>query len=449
MGSDLLPDVDERFRTWFLDPAAQQRAVVRNMRRLTAELRSGPGDPGDRQDRTASVIYLLGADTTADVPDDVFAEFATVVVRAVADQGAGTGYHRHDLAVRAIDAAIERVRASGRPATTLLLAKAGYLGCIANDCPERLAALRAAERGATGDDLMRARHALVRYLTETSRYRRATALCDSALAEAAGRGDAGLRWRATYLTARGVARYATLNDPAAARRDLGAALALVDGSDDADLVECRSEALHYLGRCLLDEGDVAGSLEHYLAAARVREQLPFQSGAVAYHHVRMAETLMGAGALDDADDHLGAARDLLDRIGDSGSTTVVYLYALANAHALRGEAEAAVKLLDECAAAARRCRFARGRLLALARVLALHLRRRDPLRAAATLVRIAPLLVTGELRRTNAIAISVRLRRYAAHVRRPYGAPRPGAGTPVLQCPCPVHRGPGGRLTAR
>jgi hypothetical protein len=439
MTSELLPGVDDGFRTWFLEPAALQHAMVRNMRRLTAELRAGTDDPGDRQNRTASVIYLLGADSTGDVPDDVFAEFATVVVQAVADQGAGTGYHRHDLAVQAIDTAIERVRASGRPATTLLLAKADYLGCMANDCPERLAALQAAVHGAAGDESMRARHALISYLTATSRYRRAIALCDESIAEAGRAGDAGRRWRSAFLAARGVARYATLNDPAAARVDLSAALRLMDECGNRDLAESRSEAEHYLGRCLLDEGDVEGSLQRYLAAQRAREHLPFQSGAVAYHHIRMAETLMGAASLDDADDHLAVARGLLDQIGDSGSTTVVYHYALANAHALHGRTDAAVKLLDDCATAARRCRFARGRLLALTRLFTLHLQRRDLLRAVATLCRAAPLLVDGELRRNNLIAITARLRRYAAHVFRPYGVAPSASSQPTLRCPCPLH----------
>ncbi len=440
MVRELLDHTDDGFRTWFLDPAARRRALVGNMRRLTAELQAEPGDPGDPLGRTASVIYLLGADADGSVPDDVFAEFATVVVQAVADRGAGREFHRHDLILQAIDAAIERVRAAGRSATDLLLARADYLSCAANDCPERLATLRTAESEATGEELMRVRHALIGYLTGVSRYREAIALCDDSATAAESMGDTGVRWRAAFLARRGVARYTTLNNPDVARADLLAAISSLDGATDEDSAEHRSSALHYLGRILLDEGDVAGSLEHFLAAQEARKPLPFQSGAFAYFHIRMAETLLGAHAFKDADDHLTEARSYLDRIGDSGSTTVCYHYALANAHALRGETADALALLNRCATDAKACRFARGRLLALTRLIPLHLQQRNPLAATATLFRTVPLLFDGELRRNSLLAIVARLRGYTRHVVHPYGSDAPGGScSSALRCPCPLH----------
>lgn len=440
MVEELLHCTDDRFRTWFLDPTARQRALIGNMRRLTAELQAEPGDPGDPLGRTASVIYLLGADADGSVPDDVFAEFAAVVVQAVADRGAGREFHRHDLILQAIDAAIERVRSAGRSATALLLARADYLSCAANDCPERLATLQTAESEATGEELMRVQHALIGYLIGVSRYREAIALCDAASTQAEAMGDAGLPWRAAFLTRRGIARYTTLNNPDTARVDLLAAIRSLDGATDKGSAEHRSSAMHYLGRILLDDGDVAGSLEYFLAAQEARKPLPFQSGAFAFFHIRMAETLLGTRAFEDADDHLAAARSFLDRIGDSGSTTVSYHYALANAHALRGETADALALLDRCAADAKACRFARGRLLALTRLVPLHLQRRDPVAATATLLRTVPLLFDGELRRNSVLAIVARLRAYVRQVFHPYGSAAPGGSCgPALRCPCPLH----------
>jgi len=430
---------EDAFRGWLIDPAARRRSIALNMRRQAEYLLSGNDDPGDLLSRAATLVYLLarGADDSDAVPDDTYSGFASIVVQALANQGAGSEFGRHDLVVQSIDAAIERVRRSGGSATALLVAKARYLSYAQNESSIRLATLRQAEGVATGDDLLRVRYTLTWYFIDASRYRRAIRLCDKSIEDA--RRDNSLKWVIGFTTNRGIARYTTLNDPAAARLDLEAAVAMSGRiRNDADINRFLSDALHYLGRCNLDDGNVRGSLEHYVMAQKYKDQIPFESRAVAYYHVRMAEALTGAGNHNHAREHMDTAKAYLDRVGDTGAASVSYNYALANTYMVQGDSASALAILHKCARDAAACKFSRGRLLALARIFTISVQCRDFTRAVLTLFRAVPLLFNGELRRNSLLAIIARFRRYALHVFRPYGSIAAGGALNVV-CPCPIH----------
>lgn len=430
---------DQAFRDRFLEPAARRRPIAINMRLQANQLLSGNDDPGDLLSRSNTLVYLLamGADDPEAVPDEDYSEFAGIVVQVLADQGVGSEFGRHDLVVESIDAAIARVRKAGHSASRLLLAKAQYLSNAQNESRVRHATLRQAEGVATGEDLFRVRYQLALYYIDASHYRRAIGLCDGSIQDAQHKGN--LKWVMGFITNRGIARYTTLNDPAAARADLEAAIAIsshLPHNEDTD--RFLADAFHYLGRCDLDDGNTQGALRYYMMGRKCKERIPFESRAIAYYHIRMAEALTGAGNIDHGRAHLDAAEDYLDRTGDTGSASVSYGYALANLEMASGRPASALATLDEYARRAAACKFSRGRLLALARIFTINLQVRRYLPAILTLFRALPLLLNGELRRNSVLAITARFRRYALHVFRPYEGVSRHATTHVL-CPCPIH----------
>lgn len=411
------------------DPKAR-----RDIRLLTGRMRTAT----DLSAEIPSMLYTVGrlaADPTL-VPPDLLAEYLETVVRATANQGTGAD---RSLASTAIKAAIDRFRAEGFSTSELYLSYQRFLSYRTLESREREHAIRAAIADADNHDTeFRSTYALAWYLVEISKYRQALKVCEQAVRRSRENPRQEL-WELSFLSLEGVARYTTLNNPNRVHTLLHEVLTRFEGKPrfrDADLAY--SEALHYLGRCELDRANTAEALRLFIRSQEVKQQHPFESRATAYYHIRMAEALIGAGNLPQADEHLSAARQFLDRVGDTSAGRVLYDFAMANFLIEQGDAESAIQLLDRAARAAKRERFARGHLLSLGRLFTIRWSRRQLIAASFVLFRAAPILFSGELRRNSTLAISANLKRYALTVLRPYQGQ--AAKEPRFEeCPCDLH----------
>lgn len=411
------------------DPKAR-----RDIRILTDEMRTAT----DLSAEIPSMLYTVGrlaADPTL-VPPALLAEYLETVVRATANLGTGAD---RSVARTAIKAAIDRFRTEGFSASELYLSYQRFLSYITLESREREHAIQAAITDADNHDTeFRATYALAWYLVEISKYRQALKVCEQAVRHSRGHPDQEL-WELSFLSLEGVARYTTLNNPDRVYTLLREVLARFEGKPrfrDADVAY--SEALHYLGRCELDRANAAEALRLFIRSQEVKQQHPFESRATAYYHIRMAEALIGVRNLTQANEHLTAASEFLNRVGDTSAGRVLYDFAMANFLIEKGDAESAIELLDQAARAAKRERFARGHLLALGRLFTIRWSRRQLIAASIVLFRAVPILFSGELRRNSALAISANLKRYALAVLRPYQ----GQAAKALQfeeCPCDLH----------
>lgn len=393
--------------------------------------------------------YVSWVDYSSRNHDSVDAELLTELIEEFARLITNLG-EPGDASVSvlsALERSIELQERGGRPTSGLHLARASYLGTLANDSPEREAAIEKAVACAVpgSAEWARAKVSLASYQTVVSRYDRALVEADELRRELRG-GPLAAKYECAALYVSGVAMGTSFQNLRGAERSLLRACEFEDQSEhDSDIAGWVSGSYHYLGRLAEVRRRHRTALDLYIYAERLKqERCPESIGGSAFYHLRVAELLMGAGLLDEAGEHLDRSMALFRASSEQSSGILQADLASATLAAARGRFTQAEAMVEETRQSARTIGFWRGELLCLGYLLTLHVRRGRLYRVPVDLWRIVATARRGELSRNSIaqllakipFALPVPLRRMSRR-----GGRRDRGPNAIQQCACPLHAG--------
>jgi tetratricopeptide (TPR) repeat protein len=394
----------------------------------------------------ANSVYWMRRLATAPtiVSPDLLSAFVEELGRLAGNLGQPS---RMDDVEAALRDAVDAQSAVGGSVSDLYLALASYLGTQAAETRERGRAIAAAVANAEPgtDEWGTAMIAKCAYEVSISRY---TAAIRTAHRLRAGveRGVDPL-FECGALTHEGTALFTSFQDLAEAERLLQRAVTFAPAArTDVRVARWLATAFHYLGRIAEAQGDDAECLRYYLRGQEYQELCPEEIEANAFLQLRLSEPLANANLFELASDHLSQAERLASMGANRGSAAVQVDIGHATLLAKQGQLAAAQQKGREALRHCREIGFRRGELLCLGFLFTIRVKRGHYVRAALTLLRIVPTLLTGELRRNSilklrsSIPVLFRLafRRLARAGTR--GGARPGV-TELTGCPCPQHVG--------
>ncbi|MFY1700732.1 hypothetical protein ACN28G_03115 [Micromonospora sp. WMMA1923] len=294
------------------------------------------------------------------------------------------------------------------------------------------------------DEWGRAMIAKCAYEVNISRYA-AAVRTSRQLREWVERGAVDPRFECGALTHEGTALFTSFQDLAEAERLLRRAVTFAPAADtDVRVARWLATAFHYLGRIAEARGRDVDCLHHYLRGQEYQQLCPEEIEANAFLQLRLSEPLANAHLFELAYDHLRRAEKLATTGANRGSAAVQVELGHATLTAKQGglaEAERqGLASLRHC----RTIRFRRGELLCLGFLFTIRFKRRHYVRAAWTLVRIMPTLLTGELRHNSLFKLRSGIPvLFRLAFRRLSGADESGGGGPdataLTGCPCPAH----------
>jgi tetratricopeptide (TPR) repeat protein len=383
---------------------------------------------------------------TAEQPTNVDPDLLSAFVEQLARLATNLG--RADEAaedvLRALDVAIELQAKAGRPLTALYRAKASYLRSEATESKETIAALRAAiSSAAPGDDAWAgAVIDLCSYHVEVSEYRQALRTIRD-LRRHMPVERLQRKFECAALAYEGVVLLTSFRNLRRAETRLGAACEFEErGRADQDIGLWVSTAFHYLGRLAEVRRQYQTSLQLYVTGHEIAQQSRELIMSDAFVHLRMAETLVAAGLLSLARDHLDEAARLVRVCSNrSGARLQVDLGYATHAAALDDVAHAE-GIVEDAMRRARAQGFWRGELLCQGYLLALLIRRRRFGRLPGLGIRILGGLRLGELRRNGILRLVTRIPVILpVALRRMSSGRATKGGNPerVSHCPCSMH----------
>lgn len=342
-----------------------------------------------------------------------------------------------------LNRAIEIAGQRGQPTVPLYRAKAIYYRTRSVDSGERMLALNEALRLSEpgSDEWVGVIIDQSEFYVEASRYREALEVLKP-VDRLRQRGRLGRRQQLGLDVALGVALFTSFRSLRRAGAHLRRACEVpVDPVADPEAGAWLARALHYLGRLEEANRNFATALDHYLSGLRIQSQLPEDTNAIGFVHLRVAELFASCGLRNSAQRHLGRAEELFSYGSNTSSGRLqcelgqAALYANADRHE---EARVvAVNTLRESV----RVRYWRGQFLSLCYLLLLDLRR---LRLKAVLADVVSLVATarrGELQRNNLfllvrnlpVLLSMAMHRLSLLTAKPH------AEEGLKPCSCPLH----------
>ena len=221
-----------------------------------------------------------------------------------------------------------------------------------------------------------------KFLIDSSSYAKARKMLHecSTLAAAA---DAGPSLLPDIITTLGMSYF--YGDLQAAERYFSEAIEIAWKSPQGPAVGTAvATAYHYLGRIKAAQRMWDEALYFMV---QERQSADSSRGSGAYYHLRLAEVLLGAGAISEARYHLAQSSRLFAFVQQSSTGQVQLDLVLARLDLLNGNLLRAEHLLRNAVATAREHSYPRGELQGLAELLRLQLARANLLAAAGTFVR--------------------------------------------------------------
>ncbi|MEV6637969.1 hypothetical protein AB0M54_45335 [Actinoplanes sp. NPDC051470] len=388
--------------------------------------------------------YVFTVDEMAQRPGVVDADMLAAFFTEFGRLAANLGEPANDRQVaEGLERAIEVQRANHADITGLWLAKAAYLGSVEIESDERLDAIRTAVEGAPpgSEEWATAIVTLAGYQLEVSRYDDVIATVDRLRT-----GMPPERYRQKYrcasLVYQGMALFTSFQDVDRARAVLLEAREYEASADDLVIARWIATAYHFLARIAEVDRQFQTAVDLYLAGQAFQDRCPEEVGSNAFIHLRIAEPLIAAGALDPAAHHIAEAQRLVKAGSNISSAWLQVKLTEATLKAAEGDLRQAEGIASGALDAARRTAFWRGELLCLGYLLVLGVRRRRPDKILVAVLRIARTAVFGELRRNGLLKLLTRVPVIVPiAVRRMSRRPR-GAGEAATRCPCALHDRP-------
>jgi tetratricopeptide (TPR) repeat protein len=370
---------------------------------------------------------------------DLLSSFFTEFGRLAANLGRPAGSIDVE---QALDRAIAVQRRLGGSVCQLYLAKAAYLGSQTTESEARLTAIRCAIREASrpSEAWADAMIALAQYQGLVSRYDEAVRTVRVLSDELPGDLFQG-RYRCAALVQEGMALFASFQDMSRAQRVFRAAAGYAGAAgNDLQIARWVATAYHFLAR-IADVGRrYPEAVALYLRGQEFQARCPEEVEANLFFHLRLAESLMAAGVMGDARDHLEEAFRLARTGSNTSYARLQVELGFATFAASTGDLVKAQGIAEAALASARAVAFWRGELLGLGYLLVLAIRRRRPDKILGAAARIARTALFGELRRNKLtklvlripVVLPIAVRRMSGRARLGGG----GAAEPVYACPC-------------
>jgi tetratricopeptide (TPR) repeat protein len=346
----------------------------------------------------------------------------------------------------ALQRAIEFAESRGQPVVQLYRARAIYFRTRSVESEGREEALDEALRRAEPDSdaWVGVLFDLSEYYVEDSRYREALRVL-RLVERQHGQGRLPPRLRLGLDVARGVALFTSFQSPRRANVYLRRACeAGTDPAADPEAGAWLARALHYRGRIEEANRNYATALRLYLSGLRVQTQLPEDTNAIGFVHLRIAELFAACELRNSAQRHLEEARKLFAYASNTSSGSLQCDLAQAALHANADRRQDARAVTVATWKESIRVKYRRGEFLSLCYLLLLDLRGLRMRSVAADVVRLAATIRRGELRRNNLLRLVRRmpvLLPMALH-RLSLLTAQPRAEEALRPCPCPLHQPP-------
>jgi tetratricopeptide (TPR) repeat protein len=241
----------------------------------------------------------------------------------------------------ALQRAIEFAESGGQPAVQLYRAKAVYFRSRSVESEGREEALDEALRRAEpgSHEWVGVLFDLSEYYVEASRYREAFRVLEL-VERQHGHGQLPPRLELGLDLARGVALFTTFQSLRRANVHLRRACeADIDPTADPEAGAWLARALHYRGRIEEANRNYATALRLYLSGLQVQTQLPEDTNAIGFAHLRIAELFAACELRNSAQRHLDEARKLFAYASNTSSRNLQCELAQAALYANAGRRE--------------------------------------------------------------------------------------------------------------
>lgn len=346
----------------------------------------------------------------------------------------------------ALQRAIEFAESRGQPVIQLYRARAVYFRTRSVESTEREEALDEALRRAEpgSDEWVGVLFDLSEYYVEASRYREALRVLRLVESQH-GHRQLSPRLQLGLDVARGVALFTTFQSLRRADVHLRRACAAdIDPATDPEAGAWLARAIHYRGRIEEANRKYATALRLYLSGLRVQMQLPEDTNALGFVHLRIAELFAACELRNSAQRHLDEARKLFAYASNTSSGNLQCDLAQAALHANAGRREDARAATAETWKECIRVNYWRGEFLSLCYLLLLDLRGLRLKLVMTDIVRLLATIRRGELRRNNLLRLlrSMPVLLSVALHRLSLLTVRPRAEEALHPCPCPLHPAP-------
>lgn len=351
----------------------------------------------------------------------------------------------------ALQRAIEFAESRGQPVVQLYRAKAIYFRTRSVESEGREEALDEALRRAElhSDEWVGVLFDLSEYYVEASRYRDASRVLLLVERQHA-HGPLPLRLELGLDVNRGVALFTTFQSLHRANVHLHRACKTdIDPIADPEAGAWLARALHYRGRIEEANRNYATALRLYLSGLQVQVQLPEDTNAIGFVHLRIAELLAACELRNSAQRHLDEARKLFAYASNTSSGNLQCDLAQAAIQANAGRHEDARATTSATWKESIRVNYWRGEFLSLSYLLLFDLRALRIRSVAVDVVRLVATIRRGELRRNNLLRLISSmpvLLRVALH-RLSLLTARPNTEETLRPCPCPLHPSPTGPVS--
>ena len=294
------------------------------------------------------------------VNPELLATYITELARLMENAGAGLDFRT------AIDKAIDLYNATGQSTVDLYLAKVEYLRLTDTESSEKEKSLKAATQAAKlPEDSIKVMLKLIQYYIDSSQYRLAIETCREC--EKIISDNTNLHHYSPKVSDLLGITFYYLFDYEIAKSHLQRACELGDKHDDYHTI---GEALHYLGRVAMDQGDPLQAMKNFIAGW---QHQPENLADSAWYHLRMGNLLTAANLVKQAGDHFRQAQDTFLRIEYDGSALVQVELGWADIYKAEKKYKIAEQHYFKAIAFAKKTQFTRGELLCLVKLFWLQL----------------------------------------------------------------------------
>lgn len=369
------------------------------------------------------------------VNPELLAAYVTELARLMENAGAGIEFRM------AVDKAIDLYSAEEKSTVDLYLAKVEYLRLTDTGSQEKEKALRAAAQAAKSpEDSTKVMLKLAQYYIDSSQYKLAIQTCiecEKLISE-----NTNLHYYSPKVSDLLGITFYYLFDYETAKSHLHRACELGYKHNDHHTI---GEALHYLGRVAMDQGDPLQAMNNFIAGW---QHQPDNLADSAWYHLRMGNLLVAVNLIKQASDHFRQAQDVFLRIEYDGSALVQVELGWADIYKAEKEYRLAEQHYFKAIEFAQRTQFTRGGLLCLVKLFWLQLIRLRRLDKALRTFFLA--MVNREIRQN--IGAKLVLKYLWQVVLVPYkrltGSSHSVMGvsakfsTTIDSCRCPIHANP-------
>lgn len=341
-------------------------------------------------DRVMAALDDLARSDDADIDLQTLHALLTYALSYMLDVGADSSFDRGmgNEFVRLVDQLIEVLRRQGDSVVDLLLSLARFHSQRSTVGADRLAVLRRAlDLAATPSERMDAMLAMAQFENDRSRFPDARKWLRDCETLAAADSEIARRYSPVFLSRIGWSYFYSNTD----RSRHFFEKAIETGKNDLDIPQVKqavAEAHHFRGRLLAQTGDLQGAADEYV---RAQQMSGTGLSGSAYFHLRIAELLLDAGMLDQAQFHLNECGEAFDLARNDSDGTAQLAATWARFYLKQGDSDAAEELIEKGLARARRDGLWRPQLILLQQLVFQRLARGWRVGAAGALVRAVTL----------------------------------------------------------